>query len=165
MEEDLEYKINKKFIRNVIKPMKQQQMYSSTTDSLPYQIPSASELFGFPTSSPSPSPPPPSQQPPTSSPSPYETPVPFQPHQYTETRPLAPGRTSLYRNFEDYDPPTPRPTSPPPPPVLNCVSICGHVQSCPVCSQLYRPYTGIYATIIVILIIVILFLLKKIFQF
>jgi len=160
MEDDLSYKINKKFIRNVIKPMKQQQMYSNTTDSLPYQIPSASELFGFPTSSPQP-------PPPTSSPSSlYESPVPFQPHQYTEKRttPLVLGRTSSYRNFEEYDAP-PRPTQPPQPPVLNCVSICSHVQSCPVCSQLYRPYTGIYATIIVILIIVILFLLKKIFQF
>jgi hypothetical protein len=155
MDDDLGYKINKKFIRNVIKPMKQQQqMYSSTTDGLPYQIPSASELFGFPSSSPPPSP--------TASPShsPYETPVPFQPHQYAEKR-VTPVRTPLYRNVAEESPPPP----PPQPPVLNCVSICSHVQSCPVCSQLYRPYTGIYATIIVILIIVILFLLKKIFQF
>ena len=61
--------------------------------------------------------------------------------------------------------PIPTPVPPPAPAPINCVTICAHVQSCPVCSQLYRPYTGIYLAVIVILIIVILFLLKKIFQF
>jgi hypothetical protein len=56
---------------------------------------------------------------------------------------------------------TPCPTPAP----LNCIVVCEHIQSCPVCSQLYKPYTGVYLTVITILVIIILFLLKKIFQF
>ena len=196
--DDLHQKINKKFIRNVIKPMEQMQRRS---DDLPFQIPSASELFGYPHPSsdntasrggslPLPRHPrdehaenagmgvghgnyDPSY---TTGPSGH---VPFQPEAYASQR----------RNFTDERPPprrmirpsdiheeyqspamstripTPSPTPTATPEPINCVTICAHVQSCPVCSQLYRPYTGIYLAVIVILIIVILFLLKKIFQF
>jgi hypothetical protein len=188
--EDLHQKINKKFIRNVIKPIEQMQRRA---DDLPFQIPSASELFGYPMSGP---------------PLPHETqprggslPVPRHPREEygeDESNPFQPAAYSVRRPYVNEAPPLPRrrmirpseveegylapprappratltpiptpiPTPPPPTPApINCVTICAHVQSCPVCSQLYRPYTGIYLAVIVILIIVILFLLKKIFQF
>ena len=50
-------------------------------------------------------------------------------------------------------------------PPINCVVVSDHVKQCPVCSQIYRPYTGVMITIIIILIVVILFLLKKLLQF
>jgi hypothetical protein len=108
--------------------------------------------------------------------------VPFRPEAYSmEERPRPPRRmirssSDMHEEGYHHPPPpmstriqSPPPTTlPPPTPVpepMNCVSICTHVKSCPVCSQLYRPYTGIYLAVIVILIIIILFLLKKIFQF
>lgn len=207
--DDLHQKINKKFIRNVIKPMEQMQRRS---DDLPFQIPSASELFGYPhASSDMPTPrggslPVPrhprdeytgntentemgvghaSNYGPPVVPSGHSGHVPFQPEAYNaymeEERPRHPRPPprrmlrSPENHVEGYHSPpmatriqatpTPTMTPTPVPEPMNCVSICTHVKSCPVCSQLYRPYTGIYLAVIVILIIVILFLLKKIFQF
>lgn len=187
--DDLNQKINKKFIRNVIKPMAQMQRRG---DDLPFQIPSASELFGYPMSGPALPPPPrggslPVPRHPRDEYASQEDRgaaplrggrdhVPFQPSQYGSYYPEdRPPRRRMIRHNPDieeeyHSPRTPvataSPAPPPPTPVpINCVAICGHVQSCPVCSQLYRPYTGIYLAVIVILIIVILFLLKRIFQF
>ena len=172
--DDLHQKINKKFIRNVIKPI--QQIERQATEPLPYQIPSASELFGAQRGGSLPVP----------RPQRTETDwVPFEPHSYREDEgyveesfetspaplPSRPRRRVLSATPRTSPilvaPPTPTPTSipTPEPTPMNCVTICAHVQSCPVCSQLYRPYIGVYLAVIVILIIVILFLLKKIFQF
>lgn len=197
--DDLHQKINKKFIRNVIKPMEQMQRRS---DDLPFQIPSASELFGYPHPSADntasrggslPIPRHPRDEHAgnagnagmgVGNASNYGAPlgssehVPFQPEAYApprrhfiEERPPPRRMIRPLDIHEEYQSPamstriqaTPTPTPTPDP--INCVTICAHVQSCPVCSQLYRPYTGIYLAVIVILIIVILFLLKKIFQF
>lgn len=45
----------------------------------------------------------------------------------------------------------------------NCCELLHEVQSCPVCKQMYKKNDGIYITVIVILLVIILFLLKKIF--
>lgn len=45
----------------------------------------------------------------------------------------------------------------------NCCDLYHQVQSCPVCKSVYTKNDGIYITVIVILLVVILFLLKKIF--
>ena len=165
--DDLHQKINKKFIRNVIKPMRYAERHQDTAaDAIPYQIPSASELFGnqdiprggsLPASRPMhPREPPPQR----------EDWAPFHAENYASPPPPPPPRRFLRATPVMAPPPMETQTPGPQPlPVMNCVAICGHVQSCPVCSQLYRPYTGIYLAVIVILIIVILFLLKKIFQF
>jgi hypothetical protein len=209
--DDLHQKINKKFIRNVIKPMEQMQRRS---DDLPFQIPSASELFGYSHASADMPTPRGGSLPVPRHPrdehavnagmgvghaSNYGTTVvstgqsghsghpghvPFQPEAYHsggygEETPRRPPPRRMLRSPESYvegyhsppmatriqATPTPTMTPTPVPEPMNCVSICTHVKSCPVCSQLYRPYTGIYLAVIVILIIVILFLLKKIFQF
>lgn len=189
--DDLNQKINKKFIRNVIKPMAQMQRRG---EDLPFQIPSASELFGYPMAGP----PLPHASPNMPNPRGGSMPVPRHPRdEYASSSdshyrrgpqdhvPFQPGAYGTPRqNFEERPrrrmirpsdveenyqyatpPPTPPPVPIPTPAPINCVTICAHVQSCPVCSQLYRPYTGIYLAVIVILIIVILFLLKRIFQF
>jgi len=154
--DDLHQKINKKFIRNVIKPMRHAERHQDME--IPYQIPSASELFGLPRNS-LPAPPPVSSR--------QERP--FQPSVYEGYPSEHPPETPRIRRSTPLvyatAPPTPQPSPQPPTPVMNCITICQHVQTCPVCSQLYRPYTGIYLAVIVILVIVILFLLKKIFQF
>ena len=159
--DDLHQKINKKFIRNVIKPMRHAERHQDME--IPYQIPSASELFGLPRNSlPAPPPPVSSRQ--------ERQERPFQPSVYEGYPPESPPmETPRIRRSTPLvyatAPPTPQPSPQPPTPVMNCITICQHVQTCPVCSQLYRPYTGIYLAVIVILVIVILFLLKKIFQF
>jgi len=162
--DDLHQKINKKFIRNVIKPMRYAEKHHDTgADAIPYQIPSASELFG-------------NQDVPRGGSLPASRPMhpqrddwaPFHAEQYSSPPIPSPPRRFLRATPVMMPPPMETPIQTPVPPslpVMNCVAICGHVQSCPVCSQLYRPYTGIYLAVIVILIIVILFLLKKIFQF
>jgi len=207
--DDLHQKINKKFIRNVIKPMEQMQR---RPDDLPFQIPSASELFGYPHASADMPTPRGGSLPVPRHPrdehagnagnagmgvghdtnygstiaSRQSGHVPFEPEAYNaymEERPRhpRPPPRRMLRSPEGYvegyhsppmatriqATPTPTPTMAPTPvpEPMNCVNICTHVKSCPVCSQLYRPYTGIYLAVIVILIIVILFLLKKIFQF
>lgn len=45
----------------------------------------------------------------------------------------------------------------------NCCELYHEVQSCPVCKNVYTKNDGIYITVIVILLVIILFLLKKIF--
>lgn len=45
----------------------------------------------------------------------------------------------------------------------NCCDLYHQVQSCPVCKSVYTKNDGIYITVIVILLVIILFLLKKIF--
>jgi hypothetical protein len=45
----------------------------------------------------------------------------------------------------------------------NCCDLYHQVQSCPVCKNVYTKNDGIYITVIVILLVIILFLLKKIF--
>jgi hypothetical protein len=45
----------------------------------------------------------------------------------------------------------------------NCCELYHEVQSCPVCKNIYNKNDGIYITVIVILLVIILFLLKKIF--
>lgn len=57
------------------------------------------------------------------------------------------------------DLPKPKPTAP----YHNCCDLYHQVQSCPVCKSVYTKNDGIYITVIVILLVVILFLLKKIF--
>lgn len=145
MDDDLEQKINRKFIRNVIKPLEQINRYNEPTT--PYQIPSASELF--------------QRYPPTGSQ------IPFEPSLYTSRPPLTSPLVSEHRAPLPSSPVVslPQPPVPVPPTPLNCVTVCGHVKACPVCSQLYRPYIGVYLTVIVILVIIILFLAKKLFRF
>ena len=146
--QDLQQRINKKFIRNVIKP---RQYLSHVDEQMPYTIPNSSELLTD---------------------KPFEPKTYFAPYRHgpilqQQSPPFQ--QTHAFREaFETLSPQRPSPPPPPPPPsphVVNCVFICEHVRSCPVCSQIYRPQTGIYLTVIVILVIVILFLLKKIFQF
>lgn len=128
--DELNEKIHKKFIRNVIKPM--EQYYGHQSYQSPYKIPSSSSFL--------------------------HPMKPFIPEEY-ERIPKE-EKTPIY--LSSYSPsPSPCPTAAP----LTCIVVCEHIQSCPVCSQLYKPYMGVYLTIITILVIIILFLLKKIFQF
>lgn len=46
----------------------------------------------------------------------------------------------------------------------DCRNVADHTTNCPVCCKLYKSYNVIYITIIAILIIIIMFLLKKIFS-
>ena len=49
---------------------------------------------------------------------------------------------------------------------IHCIDVNKHVNTCPVCAQIYRPnIIGVLITIIIILVVVILFLLKKLLQF
>jgi len=151
--QDLQQRINKKFIRNVIKP---RQYLSHIEEQMPYRIPNSSELLKD---------------------KPFEPETYFTPYRHGPILQQQPFQQThaLREPFETLSSPTPPPSpspptpppspSPPSPPVVPCVFICEHVRSCPVCNQIYRPQTGIYLTVIVILVIVILFLLKKIFQF
>lgn len=179
---ELTQKINRKFIRNVHNPMR---VLKQMGERQAYQIPSSSELFATdrlhvgemhqPFN--------PGQY--LDARPPHDTPyiaqalpaAPMPIGAYPETRvqprymaqPL-PGAVPTNEGYGGYgmgngSGPNPMPTHPPSPPAPDCVSICRHVQNCPVCSQLYRPQTGIYLTVIAILVIIILFLLKKIFDF
>lgn len=49
------------------------------------------------------------------------------------------------------------------PEVTNCRHVADHTTNCPVCCKLYKGYDALYLTIIAILVIIIMFLIKKIF--
>lgn len=158
--DELNQKINKKFIRHVIKPMEQAHRYhsSSSVQETAYKIPSSSDVFRPP-------------HPPN-----YHLAInPLRPQDYGQKPPphhaesfqMPPlkQRTPVQDLYRYPPVSAPAPPPPPTPESLNCVVVCQHVKSCPVCSQLYKPQTGVYLAIITILVIIILFLFKKIFQF
>lgn len=133
---ELETKIQNKFIRNIVKPYPVHIPKKLEDDNaVQQQIPSSSSLY-------------------------HHTPFPLK----TQIQSNPPPQQPLYEQ--------PPPIKQQPPlriidycPPINCVIVSDHVKQCPVCSQIYRPYTGVMLTIIIILVVVILFLLKKILQF
>lgn len=48
-------------------------------------------------------------------------------------------------------------------PSLDCRHVATHTTTCPVCQKLYKGYDAVYIAIIVALMIVIIFLIKKMF--
>jgi len=163
MDEDLETRIHKKFIRNTFKPPRyhpaphEDPMIPSSPPPISYEIPKASEIFPVTTVTPIQDlSPPPAHHNPFSP----ETFFPSPPQQQPSPSPAPP-------RFIPVAAPQPPSTilKEKDPSCLHCVDVCRHVQKCPVCSQVYRPYTGMFLTIIAVLVLVILFLLKKIFQF
>lgn len=47
---------------------------------------------------------------------------------------------------------------------INCIDISNHITQCPVCSKLYKSNSNIYIGIILVLIILLVFLGKKVFD-
>ena len=56
------------------------------------------------------------------------------------------------------------PAVPSSPVEMNCILVNDHATTCLVCSKLYKTYHAIYLSVIAILVIIILFLLKKFFM-
>lgn len=48
--------------------------------------------------------------------------------------------------------------------VVSCIDIHGHITECPVCSNCYKSYNNIWIGVVVFLCLVILLLLKKIYE-
>lgn len=67
-------------------------------------------------------------------------------------------RPTKTEHYERTDPGPP----PPSPPVLNCLDVANHVQSCPICSRFYHNDKTPYIIAIVILAIICILLLKKV---
>lgn len=67
---------------------------------------------------------------------------------------------TLYRR-EPFEPPA---TTPPPVQnrALSCLDVHRHVHDCPICGRLYRSYSPVYIGIILILVLVIAFLLRRV---
>jgi hypothetical protein len=151
---DLNQKIQNRFIREVVKPYSNGIRKPMHIPPSQYTIPKSSEVF----SSSSPPPPPP---------------LPFigsnrqgqgqqrrivhVPPQYTPITPHMQQACPLDFRFQEKIEQKNTVN-------IACLDIHQHVGNCPVCSKLHRPYNSILMVIIVVLLLIILFLSKKLFK-
>lgn len=136
--DELNQKIQNRFIRDVVKPYSNGIRKPMHIPPTPYIIPKASEVFY----------PPPIPEMPNNRP----RRIVHVPPQYTPIMSSAPPTAPCpldYRVKETVN--------------IGCIDIHQHVNNCPVCSKLHRPYNSILMVIIVILLLIILFLAKKAF--
>lgn len=129
--EELQNRIQKKFIRNIVKPYPSSTFLSNNLPEYDHQeIPSSSSL--------------------------HMNAAPVMEAAVTKT----PLFTSVIPTATHNKPKAEETVT------IHCIDVNKHVNTCPVCAQIYRPnIIGVLITIIIILVVVILFLLKKLLQF